>query len=137
MIKTDAQRARTVAQIEGFRRALDQQVAVDKSAKRSVAVRGSYEGMIRQLEEEVQEYDHLKAGSVSIPPLERLDQIAPFIVRLRIAKGVSQTELASRLGVSKQVVSRNEEDDYQGVGLERLQSILDALGVHARISLSA
>jgi HTH-type transcriptional regulator/antitoxin HigA len=137
MIKTDAQRARTVAQIEGFRRALDQEVAGDRSGKRSVAIRGSYEGMIRQLEEEVQEYDRLKAGSVSIPPLERLDEIAPFIVRLRIAKGVSQTELASRLGVSKQVVSRNEDDDYQGVGLERLQSILDALGVHARISLIA
>jgi DNA-binding Xre family transcriptional regulator len=139
MIKTDAQRARTIAQIEGFKRALTQ--ATDDNgraaSKRIAAIRGSYESMIRQLEEEIEEYDRLTAGSVTIPPLERLDQIAPFIVRLRIAKGVSQTELANRLGVSKQVVSRSEEDDYQGVGLERLQNILDVLGVHARISLSA
>ncbi|MBS1873753.1 MAG: helix-turn-helix domain-containing protein [Acidobacteria bacterium] len=126
-----------MTQIEGFRRALEQQVVTEKAPKRTLAIRGSYEGMIRRLEEEIEEYDLLKAGSVTIPPLERLDQIAPFIVRLRIAKGVSQTELASRLGVSKQVVSRNEDDDYQGVGLERLQSILDALGVRAKISLSA
>ncbi len=135
MIKTDAQRTRTVAQIGGFKRAL---ADVDGgSSQRAVAIRGSYENMIRQLEEEIEEYDRLKAGAVTIPSLERLDQIAPFIVRLRIAKGVSQTELASRLGVSKQVVSRDEDDDYQRVGLERLQSILDALGVHAKISLNA
>ncbi|MGP8247874.1 MAG: helix-turn-helix domain-containing protein [Bryobacteraceae bacterium] len=35
-----------------------------------------------------------------------MDQITPFIAKVRIAKGVSQTELARRLGVSKQVISR-------------------------------
>ena len=137
MIKTDAQRARTETQIEGFRRALAEAVSAGGSRNRVNALRGSYEAMIRQLGEEIEEYDRLKAGAVTIPPLERLDQIAPFIVRLRIAKGLSQTELASRLGVSKQVVSRDEDDDYQRVGLDRLQSILDALGVQAQIRLSA
>ena len=93
--------------------------------------------MIRQLEEEVREYDELKAGAFALPSIERLDQIAPFIVKLRIAKGVSQTELAKRLGVSKQVVSRHEEDQYQGAALVRLQEILDALGVKTRVLLSA
>src|ERR1017187_11011599 len=105
MIKSDAQRERTVAQIEGFRRALDT-VGKEISAKRSAAVRGSYEGMVRQLEDELREYDQLKSGELALPHVERLDQIAPFIARIRIAKGVSQTELARRLGVSKQVISR-------------------------------
>jgi predicted transcriptional regulator len=43
------------------------------------------------------------------------DQIVPFVAKMRIAKGVSQTELARRLGVSKQVVSRYEETEYQTV----------------------
>lgn len=137
MIKTDAQRTRTVTQIDGFQRALAEAVGGGGPSKRAAAIRGSYEAMIGQLEEEIEEYDRLKAGAVTIPPLERLDQIAPFVVRLRIAKGVSQTELASRLGVSKQVLSRDEDDDYQRVGLDRLQSILDALGVQAQIRLSA
>ena len=72
-----------------------------------------YEGMIRQLEDELREYDHLRSGKLTLPNVERLDQIAPFIAKMRIAKGVSQTELASRLGVSKQVVSRYEETEYQ------------------------
>ena len=136
MIKSDAQRERTVAQIEGFQQALAK-VAKDKADKRSAAIRGSYESMIRQLEDELGEYDRLKAGEVALPHVERLDQIAPFITRIRIAKGLSQTELAKRLGVSKQVISRYEESDYQTVAISRLQEILDAIGIKADVTLSA
>jgi HTH-type transcriptional regulator/antitoxin HigA len=136
MIKSDAQRKRTVAQIAGFRQALAQ-VEKEASGKRSAAVRGSYEGMIRQLEDELHEYDQLKSGELTLPHVERLDQIAPFIAKIRIAKGVSQTELARRLGVSKQVISRYEETEYQTVAIARLQEILDAIGIKTRVTLSA
>jgi len=80
MIKSDAQRERTVAQIEGFRHALAK-VAEEKPGKRSSAIRASYDGMIRQLEGELREYDQLKSGEVALPHVERLDQIAPFIAK--------------------------------------------------------
>jgi HTH-type transcriptional regulator/antitoxin HigA len=136
MIKSDAQRDRTLAQIEGFRRALAK-AEDEKPGKRSAAIRGSYEGMIRQLEDEVREYDGLRSGHLALPPIERLDQIAPFVAKMRIAKGVSQTDLARRLGVSKQVISRYEEADYQTVAISTLQEILDAIGIKARVTLSA
>jgi len=127
MIKSDVQRERTVAQIEGFRRALAV-AAQEKPGKRSAALRGSYRSMIGQLEDELREYDRLKSGKLVLPRIERLDQIAPFIAKMRIAKGVSQTEMARRLGVSKQVISRYEEAEYQTVAIARLQEILDAIG---------
>lgn len=136
MIKSDAQRERTVVQIEGFRKALAQ-AEKQTSGKLSAAVRASYESMIRQLEDEVREYDQLKAGEAALPPIQRLDQIAPLIVKMRIVKGLSQTDLARRLGVSKQVISRYEESDYQTVGVARLQEILDAIGVKTLVTLSA
>lgn len=136
MIKSDAQRERTLVQIEGFRKALAQ-AEEQMSGQRAAAVRASYEGMIRQLEDEVRDYDHLKAGQFTLPPVNRLDQIAPSVVKMRIAKGVSQAELARRLGVSKQVISRYEESDYQTVGVARLQEILDAIGVKTLVTLSA
>jgi len=136
MIKTDVQRARTVAQIEGFRRALAV-AAREKPGKRSAALRGSYESMIGQLEDELREYDQLKSGKLVLPRIERLDQIAPFIAKMRIAKGVSQTEMARRLGVSKQVISRYEEAEYQTVAIARLQEILDAIGMRTLVTLSA
>ena len=58
-------------------------------------------------------------------------------MKIRIAKGVSQTELARRLGVSKQVISRYEESDYQTAAIARLQEILDAIGVKTAVILSA
>jgi ribosome-binding protein aMBF1 (putative translation factor) len=136
MIKSDAQRDRTLAQIEGFRRALANAEQA-KPGKRSAAIRGSYNSMIRQLEEELREYAVLKGGELALPYMKRLDDIAPFIVKIRIAKGVSQTELARRLGVSKQVISRYEESEYQTVAIARLQEILDAIGIKTLVTLSA
>jgi HTH-type transcriptional regulator/antitoxin HigA len=136
MIKSDAQRDRTLAQIEGFRRALAK-TDEEKPGKRSAAIRGNYESMIGQLEDELREYDELKSGVLNLPQVERLSQIAPFIARIRIAKGVSQAELARRLGVSKQVISRYEESDYQTVAIARLEEILDAIGIKTAVTLSA
>jgi ribosome-binding protein aMBF1 (putative translation factor) len=136
MIKSDAQRERTAARIEGFRQAIAK-VDREMTGKRAGAVRGSYEGMIRQLEGELREYEELKSGELTLPNVERLDQIAPFVAKMRIAKGVSQTELARRLGVSKQVVSRYEEAEYQTVAISRLQEILDAIGIKALVTLRA
>jgi len=135
MIKSDAQRDRTLTQIAGFRQALAN-TEQEKPRKRAAAIRGSYREMIRQLEEELREYDQLKSGELELPDIERLDQIAPFITKIRIAKGVSQTKLAKRLGVSKQVISRYEEADYQTVGIGRLQEILDAIGIKTVVTLS-
>jgi len=136
MIKSDAQRDRTVAQIKGFRQAL---AKAEQAApgKRSSAIRGSYESMIRQLENELSEYAQMKSGELNLPQVERLDQLTPFIAKIRIAKGISQTELARRLGVSKQVINRYEESEYQTVGIVRLQEILDAIGVKALVTITA
>jgi HTH-type transcriptional regulator/antitoxin HigA len=57
-------------------------------------------------------------------------------VKIRIAKGVSQTELARRLGVSKRVISRYEETDYQTVAIARLQEILDVIGIKTAVTLA-
>ena len=136
MIKSDAQRERTAAQIAGFRQALAK-AEPEMPGKRGAAVRGSYEGMIRQLEDELREYDQLKSGELTLPNVERLDHVAPFVAKIRIARGVSQTELARRLGISKQVISRYEEAEYQTVSIARLQEILDAIGIKALVTLSA
>ena len=136
MIKSDAQRKRTAARLETFRAARGK-VRAETSGKRRVAILGSYDGIIRQLQAEVAEYDRLKQGKVRIPPIERLDQIAPYVTKIRIARGVSQTQLARLLGVSKQVINRWEESDYQVMAIPRLQNLLDKLGVKIRTRVIA
>ncbi len=136
MIKSDAQRERTIVQIDGFRQALAK-VQRETSGKRAHILAGSYQTMIGGLQDQIREYDELKRGELVIPEVERLDDVAPFITRIRIAKGISQTELGRRLGVSKQVISRYEDSDYQTVSMAKLQEILDAIGAKALIMLRA
>ena len=45
----------------------------------------------------------------------------------RIANGLTQKELAKRLGVSAAQVSKDERNEYHGITVERAQRILDAL----------
>jgi transcriptional regulator with XRE-family HTH domain len=54
-------------------------------------------------------------------------QIGRLLIATRIAQGLTQRELAERLGVSESLVSRDERNEYHGITVERAQRILDAL----------
>jgi transcriptional regulator with XRE-family HTH domain len=62
-----------------------------------------------------------------------------MLIAVRIAQGVTQRELAKRLGVHESQVSRDERNEYFGITLERAARVLDALGarLHSRVRLSA
>jgi transcriptional regulator with XRE-family HTH domain len=51
------------------------------------------------------------------------------LVSLRIAVGLTQRELAFRLGVHESLVSRDERNEYQGLTIPRAAQILQVLGV--------
>ena len=80
-----------------------------------------------QLEEEVEAYTQMKRGDLG--QLESLTSIGRWLVGARIARGLSQSDLADKLGVDPSQVSRDERNDYRGVTAERAQRILEALGV--------
>jgi hypothetical protein len=74
MIENDSQGQRTLALMEGFRKAGFRKAGVkladDGLGKRSIAIRGSYEAIIRQLDNELREYGQLrsvKQGPASKP----------------------------------------------------------------------
>lgn len=80
-----------------------------------------------QLEEEVRSYERLKRGQFE--EFENLDGLGQTLIGLRIARGMTQRELARRLGVDETMVSRDERNEYHGITVERAQRVLDALGV--------
>ena len=80
MIKSDALREGTTAQIEGFRRALAK-VDREMTGRRAGAFRGSYEGMIRQLEDKLRQYDEIKSGGLPPRNVERLDQTTRTVMK--------------------------------------------------------
>jgi DNA-binding XRE family transcriptional regulator len=82
-----------------------------------------------QLKEEVAWYEDVRRRN--FPAIRRLTQIGRLLIALRIANGLTQRELAERLGVSEAVVSRDERNEYHGITVERAQRLLDAL--HATV----
>jgi len=78
-----------------------------------------------QLEDEVRWYERVRRRDFGT--IDRLNDIGRLLVALRIANGVTQRDLAARLGVSEAQVSRDERNEYHNVTVERAQRILDAL----------
>jgi len=83
-----------------------------------------------QLREEVESYERLKRGE--FPELENFNGIGNLLISLRIAGGISQRELAKRLGVHESQVSRDERNEYFGITVDRATKLLNAL--HTKVS---
>ena len=84
----------------------------------------------QQLEEEVQGYERLKRGEFE--EIGNLRGLGQLLVSLRIARGLTQRQLAEKLGVHETQVSRDERNEYHGVTLERAARIMEALGAKVR-----
>ena len=69
------------------------------------------------------------------PELRRLTEeartnaaVAQLIYAARLKAGLSQAQLAERIGTKQSVISRLEDADYEGHSLNMLQRIASALG---------
>lgn len=79
-----------------------------------------------QLEEEVEWYERVRRRDFGV--IRDLSAVGTLLIAMRIANGLSQRELAERLGVSEAQVSRDERNEYHGITVDRVQRVLDAMG---------
>jgi DNA-binding Xre family transcriptional regulator len=79
-----------------------------------------------QLEEEVEWFERVRRRDFGV--VRDLSAVGTLLIALRIANGISQRELAERLGVSEAQVSRDERNEYHGITVDRVQRVLDAMG---------
>jgi ribosome-binding protein aMBF1 (putative translation factor) len=63
--------------------------------------------------------------------------VAQLIYEARNKAGLSQAELADRIGTRQSVISRLEDADYEGHSLSMLQRIAAALGLSVEIRFLA
>jgi predicted transcriptional regulator len=88
----------------------------------------------QQLRDSIDEFEHVRHGT--LPAITSLENLGLAIVAARVAAGVTQRELAMRLGVHESQVSRDEKNNYHGVTLERASKVLAAIGVTFLATLS-
>jgi predicted XRE-type DNA-binding protein len=77
---------------------------------------------------EVEEYEQVMRGEFD-PYTCKLGEIGKHLIKLRLWRGLTQSELANRMGVSNSQVSRDERFEYSGASMERISQVLKALDV--------
>lgn len=92
---------------------------------------------IRRMEQELDDYNALKAGRAQVGTAERVEDLPRLLVRGRIAAGLTHAELADRIGVHAQQIQRYEATDYESASLSRLAEIARALNLELGPGLEA
>ena len=94
-----------------------------------LARKNSLNILIGELEQEIAEYDRLKSGQINKWPISSLQDLPNVMIKARIAVGMTQKELAEKIGVQEQQIQRYEANNYRAVGFERLQEVMSALDI--------
>jgi transcriptional regulator with XRE-family HTH domain len=142
MIKNDRQYRLTRSQLQRFQALLDdlrrRPLDGDGELRRSLEM-AAVEAQVAELTAQLEEYDALREGRTPLGHLESLDQLPTLLVRARIAAGLSQRDLAERLGMKEQQIQRYEANDWATANLSRLIEVAQVLGIHldADLVLSA
>ena len=96
------------------------------------AQRAGMEGQLADLEKEVREYERLRSGKRKVIELDSLDALPLALIQARIAAGLTQEDLATRLGVKAQQIQRYEATEYRTASFDRIREMVRALGVRIR-----
>jgi ribosome-binding protein aMBF1 (putative translation factor) len=131
MIKNERQYKITKSQIKKFDAALGALVArddADAGARLRKLEEDALRSQLDELRDEVEAYEQLRSGRREPIAIESFDQLPRALVQARIVAGLSQKELAERLGLKEQQIQRYEATDYSSASLTRLKEIAEALG---------
>ncbi|MEI8390839.1 MAG: helix-turn-helix transcriptional regulator [bacterium] len=134
-IKSESDKKNTLKWLSNFNKELEAIMKVDIPEEVKLAQANSFKSLIFQLEQQLEEYENLKKGNFKLPDEVTFSDLLGYLIKIRISKGISQSELARKLGVSKQQISRYEEHEYQGANIARIHKILEVLNVKVSIKL--
>jgi len=135
MITNERQYRITKAQIEKFKTAIgvfDMKAAAERTKSKILAkaelaaLRSEYEILSMQLHE----YESLKSGAIEILKASSLEELPTILIRARIAKGLSQRQLAEAMDLREQQIQRYEAEKYASANLQRLAEVANALSLN-------
>ncbi len=135
MITNERQYRITTTQLKKFREAIDE-FDIESAIKRTKskilakaeldALQSEYENLSAQLHE----YETLKSGTVDVLKASSLEELPIILIRARIAKRLSQRQLAEAIDVKEQQIQRYEAEEYASASLSRLAEVAKALGLN-------
>ena len=136
MIRTEEEYQAALARVEDEEQALAKErerlLVQGVSPEHADIALEPYIAFRMQFLDEIEEYEKLRRAHID--DVENLGGLGRRLVLLRLYRRMTQKELAERLGVSIQQVSRDEKNEYHNAGTDKIQRVLEALGVVMRSS---
>jgi len=136
VIKNERQYRITKAQAEKFENAIRELESAQPNSRVHVKLRRAQIDALRsqwtELREELEEYEALRSGKRRVLELNSFEDLPRTLIQARIASGMSQEDLAERLGVKPQQIQRYEATDYLGASLGRVSEIVQILGLQVQ-----
>ncbi len=136
LIKNDDQKLKTLKQIEDFNRKIAK-IREAEGVEEAQLFRQAYESQIEELREQIKEYEALRQHGLPPGSFTNPAELGRYLVKARIAAGLTQQELAGRLGVSQPMVHKYEITEYVGCGLGLLTKVAEVLEVSVAIAAAA
>ncbi len=132
MIKNERQYKITKAQADRFARTLEHlesQTGEGGGVHPLIAKaqRDAVRSQLAELEEQMAEYETLKKGEFRMDGLNMVADLPDVLIKARIAQGMSQRDLAERMGLKEQQIQRYEASDYASASFARIREVADAL----------
>lgn len=124
---TKAKTKRFVDALEEFERKADERA--DVHPRLLLAEREAMEAQLAVLRAEVEEYERVRDAGVSGVVVTSIDELPEWLIKARIASGLTQRELAARLHLKAQQIQRYEAERYASANYQRLCEVAHALGV--------
>jgi len=131
MIKNERQYLITKAQAKKFKEAI---VAFDNRVTGThpllaKAQREALESQLAELKLQMDEFEKLRSGKIKRLKKSSFENLPIELIRARIARGLTQKDLAGKLGVKEQQIQRYEETDYASASLSRINEVIKALDI--------
>lgn len=95
------------------------------------AQRDAMASQLESLNEEIKEYERLRKTRRRQIDLAVVSDLPQALIRARIAAGISQRELAARLGLKEQQIQRYEATQYASASLSRVIEVAQAISSNA------
>ncbi len=126
-----------MAQIDKFSHALEEFAEQSQSNQQvhpilQKAQADALKSQLTDLRMQIEEYEALKSGQRAVLEIESLEELPRALIKARIAAGLSQKDLAERLGLKEQQIQRYEDTEYASASFGRLVEVSQALGIKVR-----
>ena len=129
MIKNSKQLSLTKKKIEGFSDAI-KTLQSEESTLSPLLAKAQIDALICQKDElidQVEEYELLLSGDLAVFDVNSIADLPKALIMSRISMGLTQKDLADRLGMKEQQIQRYENTEYSSASFKTLVSIVEAL----------